>query len=548
MLAVVYGVLAWGLMPSHVFFSPDEGQRFVQVQSYVRARWRTAAMEYPGRELDPEGNYIPISAVQVGTSDEVRFYVRYPDLFTLLSSLFYALLGYRGLYVIPLLCGVGAAGVTYLLAREFDVQVAEWAIVLIGVCTPVWFYSLLLWDHVPSTFLPALATWLLILDREGKRFWAPLLGGLALGLSTWMRVESYLLAVAVGLAFLIAFPRAWRALILFVVGIALAVSPLWLIQQQFYGSMVGPRVEMHASAALPTGSRSIRLVLERVAEMTYLSLLAGYPHWLAALSVAVGNLGLWLILQVRRLRQRRWLLFGLVLALLASLPSIIYGKVLFVTGLLAVSPLAVFAMVYPGAEQSGRPRRDSIFLMLAILGYVAEICLATQIDPGWQWGTRFLLPVYPLLLVAALRAVEVIASSIEQRGTRRVVYVAFVGLAMISFFLQIEGLQLLLNIKRNHAALLDFLASLPAQQVVAEVHWYAPHMSSLFYEREFFLARTQQNFEGIVQLLYQGGVRQFVWASRVDSPIDPLVRMPGYEVRERSKALYEIVPLSDEGR
>lgn len=546
-LAVLYGVLAWGILPGHVFLSPDEGQRFVQVQSYVRSRWSTAAMEYPGRELDPAGDYIPVPAVRVQASDGVRFYVRYPDLFALLSSFFYALLGYGGLYVIPLLCGVGVAGVTYLLAREFDVRMAEWAIVLIGVCTPVWFYSLLLWDHTPSTLLMATAVWLLILDRERKHPYAPLLGGLALGLSTWLRVESYLMAAAMGITFLLVFPRAWRAPVRFGVGMALAIAPLWLLQQQLYGSMLGPRVAMHASASVPTGGRSVVSILGQTARMTYLSLLAGYPHWLAALGMLVGNVGMWLILQMRRLRRRRWILFGLVLTLLASLPSITYGKVYFVVGLLGVSPFVIFSVVYPGVEQSGRPRRDSLFLLLVTLGYVAEVCLTTQIDPGWQWGPRFLLPIYPLLVVAALRAVEWIAGSVEQLDTRYLVYIAFAGLALISFFLQFESMQLLLNIKRNHNQLLAFLKDLPAQQVVADVGWYVPQMSSLFYEREFFLTKTQESFEGMVQLLYQGGVREFGWASRVDSPINPLVRSPDYEVRERSRALYEIVPVG-EGR
>jgi hypothetical protein len=58
-------------------------------------------------------------------------------------------MGFWGLYVVPLLSGVGVAWAAYLLAMAVGVprRVAWIAVPLVGLATPVFIYSLLFFQH-----------------------------------------------------------------------------------------------------------------------------------------------------------------------------------------------------------------------------------------------------------------------------------------------------------------------------------------------------------------------------------------------------------------
>jgi hypothetical protein len=178
------------------------------------------------------------------------------------------------------------------------------------------------------------------------------------------------------------------------------------------------------------------------------------------------------------------------------------------------------------------------FLLLIILGYIAIVCLLEQIDPGLQWGPRMLLPLYPLLVVAALNSL----ATLERAPTRRAIVVVFVVLAVLGLVLQVAGVRLLYRNKLETLTLLQGTADLPATHIVTDVAWYPPEMASLFYERQFFYVARQAEMEQLVERLCQAGIRRFAWVPLEASTLTPRAVRGGCLVRQRSELVFEIVP------
>ncbi|MCJ7619716.1 MAG: hypothetical protein MUP64_05815, partial [Anaerolineae bacterium] len=191
-VAVLYAGLAFIVLPKAAFFSSDEGLKLIQVQNFLRKGWSDFTIDYPGRWLDPDLSFVPINNPPPLMQGE-RIFAAYPVFFPLLATPLYSLLGYAGLYVIPVVSGLATVLVTWWLARLLGARGSS-SILVLGLCTPLLFYSLLFWDHTLGTLLATVALLLVIrtlLQRD--RRWL-LGGGAILGVSIWARTELYALA------------------------------------------------------------------------------------------------------------------------------------------------------------------------------------------------------------------------------------------------------------------------------------------------------------------------------------------------------------------
>ncbi len=163
-VAAIYGVLAFLVLPQDAVFSSDEGLKFIQLQNFTRKGWRDFTIDYPGRDLDPELSYVPINNPPPLIRDGKIFAV-YPIFFPLLATPLYQHLHYTGLYLIPLLSGLLTLALSAYLVRLTGEDDHWPVLLLIGLGTPLLFYSLLFWDHTLGTMLSTLA--LILVKWEG---------------------------------------------------------------------------------------------------------------------------------------------------------------------------------------------------------------------------------------------------------------------------------------------------------------------------------------------------------------------------------------------
>src|SRR5688572_18010761 len=137
-------------MPPDALTHHDTGAKYLQVRNLRLAPngldW---SINYPARPYDPEVEFAPFNPKQHIVDDQERIYLQWPIFLSLLTRIPWKVLGFWGLYLVPLLAGLGAAWTAYRLASAVGVpaRVAWLAVPLVGLATPVWVYSLLYFEH-----------------------------------------------------------------------------------------------------------------------------------------------------------------------------------------------------------------------------------------------------------------------------------------------------------------------------------------------------------------------------------------------------------------
>lgn len=102
LFALVYA-LALSATSSLTFFSNDTGLRFLQIQDLIANQWRSFAIAYPARFLDPELAHPPFYYAYSLLDGE--FYLQISSFLPLLTSYLYVALGKWGLPLLPVLGG-----------------------------------------------------------------------------------------------------------------------------------------------------------------------------------------------------------------------------------------------------------------------------------------------------------------------------------------------------------------------------------------------------------------------------------------------------------
>ncbi|MDQ2807727.1 MAG: hypothetical protein M3Z04_12595, partial [Chloroflexota bacterium] len=199
-VALILGGAAAAL-PSGGFWHSDEGAKFLQLQNL---RWGSAGLEtaiaYPGRDLDPALAWVPFHPKQHRVDAGGNIYLQWPIFLPLLAWPLWALAGTAGLYSWPWAGALAACWGSYRLARLAGAP-ARWAwtaIPLLGLATPVGFYSGVFFEHTLAAALVVGAVAALLrglLTDNGRQVCA---AGVLLGLAIYLRSELYVLVPVFG--------------------------------------------------------------------------------------------------------------------------------------------------------------------------------------------------------------------------------------------------------------------------------------------------------------------------------------------------------------
>jgi hypothetical protein len=236
---VVFSLYLETLVRPDVFISGDAGVKLLLTKQLaagdLHADLRLPAEPWV-RDLWRDGLF-PLSPPFAYDVDG-RWYLGFPILPSLVAVPGYAALGYRGLYVLPLLALWATWLVVADLCRRLELGAAVTALVLAAVifASPLTLYGAMFWEH---TLAVALATGgLAILVTPGERSAASVVGaGVLLGLSAWLRSELLCLVVAAGMCFG-GLPSRRRSLLL-VAAMAAMLGALLALNFALYGRPFG---------------------------------------------------------------------------------------------------------------------------------------------------------------------------------------------------------------------------------------------------------------------------------------------------------------------
>ncbi len=468
-LAAVYLSVAMNFSSLHAFWSPDCGARFAMIRNWVEhgnlIRW-----DYSSTDTDPSGRIHPLAYFLF--HQPRSFCAMYEPLFPLLCGFMYRAFGFYGLPIIPALCGLITAAVTYATALRLRLRSRVLLPLIVGLATPLLIYSVVFWDHGPMMMLAALASCGMLRSLQEGRAQPAAWAGAALGLGIW--VHELMLAVFIAAA-AASLPLVWcpsgRRSVFGLVAGFLPLALLWAgANRVIYGNFGGPHLGANMGGNAADHPFSLSLVLDqqkfidRAQEELTGIMSSGimitntHTDLFALFLVFAGLLILYFYATLGF--GADWQFAPLLAFAAAGLACYLVRTVGWANGLFEATPLFIPALAVTWLAHRERKRPadhqkvsptvvDPSTLFYAWMSrasflYVLIIVVDPML-PGVDWGSRYLLPVLPFLFLLAVHALETQYRASKPR-CRRGVVVSIIALVSISLYCQVQGL---VSIRRN---------------------------------------------------------------------------------------------------
>ncbi|HYP40958.1 MAG TPA: hypothetical protein VEX13_11420 [Chloroflexia bacterium] len=558
-------IVALVAMPPEGLTHHDTGAKYLQVRNLrLTPTGLDWSINYPARSLDPGLEFVPFHPRQHEIDDKGHIHLQWPIFLGLLTRIPWKVMGFWGLYLVPLLAGLGTLWASYRLALAVGVpRKAAWlAVPLVGLATPISIYSLLFFEHTLASMLVTLSLLAAVTgiksDTHAMRTIA--LSGALLAVAIYFRSELYILALVMGLVYLWA---AWRhgarqLLVIWCAAFVLALVPLW----GFYFITEGSLLPLHATyyfagssdpGSTSNGPGGIALPALRyiatagwgvIPDFLYgpqtfpLSPMFSLWEELAGL-VGVGLCALAALSKVAR-AQLAWrmpaLLVGLVLIALASLPTLLSMQGYYnLHGFVLASPFVALAL-WPTAHKNARLGfAPQTWLYIVALLYVGLHALIISSFSGLgpisrhEWGQRYLLPAYPALVVLSLLAAYHIWSThnkeqqVSNNPSRftfyvlrfmhhapRAIILLWAILALTGFGFSVRGYAMLSDERTQVVAWQHLARTLPEREpLVTDVWWLPLNLAADFYTRPIMLAEGDDRLERWAEQMRERGVTHF---------------------------------------
>jgi len=548
-VALIY-VGALVSLPPQALTHHDEGAKYLQVRNLRLTPsgldWST---NYPARPLDPQLEFVPFHPKQHYADGKGRIYLQWPIFLGLLTRIFWKVLNFPGLYVVPLLAGLGTMWVSYLLAVAVGLprRVAWLAVPLVGLATPISIYSLLYFEHTVAALLVASSLLLMVRAlRTPSPGWRTIAASSALlSLAVYFRSELYVLALVMGIGLLVLArrERSWRLPLVWGGAFALALVPLWA----FYAINEGTPLPVHALWYFAGGEPSDGGVPRPgLPPLRYLAsagwgvvptfllgpgdapLAPRFPVWVEVVGLAgtalcaLAAIGRWV--SGSRLWSLVVMLAGLFLVALATAATLLDPQPYYnLHGFLLASPFVALALWPVG----GAGDKSGGFLQGVALAYVGLHALVISALSGLgpislhEWGQRYLLPAYPLLIVLALLAVWRIAESEPRPGVRTVQRATMglaVALVLVGVGFTARGYAVHAEERAQVMQWLALVETMPAREpLVTDVWWLPLNLAADFYARPIMLAEGDGRLTEWANRMRERGVTRFGFATNDQS-------------------------------
>lgn len=456
---VAYTLWLQAVIGGETFITGDAGQKGLLARQYSSGRLRLD-LDLPAppwaKQLWKGGLY-PIAPPYVTRVGD-RYYSVYPAAFPAITAPFYRLLGYRGLYVIPLLSAwlLWWSLLRGCRALHVGERAASVSLAVLVFASPITFYTATYWEHTLAVLLGFHGVMLLWAPVRAHTTRSTLAGGALVGAAVWFRGEMMVL-----------------------VGLAGAIT---------IASFAVPRL-------LPQGGRAFRLaflaglLLPAAAFFTFNALAYGGVLGFYPASLLQGPIG------PRWLRGWRALV-ALSRSLLVYFPT-----------------LAFVALGLPLLWRLRRRRAALTALLLLFIG--ACFCLAVPLlvreEGGRQWGPRFLFVAIPMACIALavlVRALELVHS----RALRAAALLCLGLLTLRGAWLNtVEGLRYLQRNQTRRLEPLRLLEHHTARYVAVSHLSVAQQLSAAMGPKTFFLTERAKDLRALARELAAQGENRFLY-------------------------------------
>jgi hypothetical protein len=541
LFAILWGT-GWWLYRPLVPYGSDTGLRFIQIRELIANGWQTLAVSYPGRLFDPELNHVPYYFAYSLVEKEI--FLEITPFMPWLASWGYATLGVAGMMLVPALGGILTAVAIYRLAQLSQLPHPHLILWLTVFGTPLFFYSIELWDHTLAAAAAAWAVyWLVKGVYQAQKRWL-LLAGMAVGLGLVQRPEMYMFALCLGGGFLLVNGREWRLLLVVAGGGLVTAVPVWLWQYQMVGHPLGMALATHllgygTKPALIASSGDNPWFLQMGRKLFVVE--ARDPHtFVASLSVAIGLVLFLLSVRVEQWQRRSlwWaaaaiLLLGYALFLVKTLTT--HG----LNGVLATFPLIVAALLFVPREVDKRPLRIVYELVFGITFlFLASMVLIWPAYGGLQWSWRYALPFFPLAVYLAFYNYQALVQLWQDwRG----VALQRLMVLLVIMTVLLQGAAFVMQVNRHQASQVvrDGVAALPVEVIITNA-LYLPTEAASLDDRIFLYVEDEAHLPRLIGRFWEQDVTEFAVVPLQFVPLSVPDEVDGVMVREQRPFVYNL--------
>lgn len=557
---IVYAFVLGG-MPQPVFWSPDEGIKYIMLRTFTWDSGLKYAIPYSGASMDAEFKFYPSVDPFPHKDDMYPFplsdgsvYFPWPIWFPLFARIPFLFFGTSGIYVIPLLAGWLICVVAWRITFHFKPVLAPWAVLLVGLGTPIFFYTQVFWEHTAVALLGIVAVW--VLATSQPRDVAPLV------LVSPLLIVSIILRLEM-IAFVLTIIGAWA-----ITAAVAHFSPLTQTAspQETANAIPQRRLRWLAylipigldffllsnlSSAITSRHQSdvvtyAQVVADNVANspssperlIRYVTNLPNVVlNYAGADGPVIESIWLWIGLIAFALcissafvasarGQASLLIPSLLVLLLLSLVTLVSSQnYRSLHGILLLAPYAAMGVyVLPHAWR--RREFQLLFFTLATLLYLAAgvaMILATRVNwtgtltTGLEWGPRYLLLLYPLMAILALLAVQIYRESNRPVYLKRAVVGIVALMMLVGVQYQVRGLWMLYSNKQTIAGWQTALETRALEPVVTDLWWLPAAVPTYFISHEMYVVHPADAAEWLA-LAAAHHVTTFTYATL--TPID----------------------------
>lgn len=519
--ALIFGLffLLAMLKPSGIFWSLDEGGKWLYIENVLRTGNPQSPMIYPGRPLDSNlQNVALFYYARVGD----QFYTWWPVNFPLLTLPLYKIFGWAGLYLLPALAGALTAFLSGCIAKILSNQaryVGEATALLVALGTPIAFYSTTFWEHTLATACFMLMFYLLLVTQNTPGWKSLLIAGISGSLAFMFRTEVGLVILGMGLMLLLV---DWRRAIPFglsggVVTTLWVLTNLWITGYAFGNNVSSIQTMPNFRAVSKIGWELISYVLFNAPYTGALSL----PQNL----MIFGSLAAGLTLLLGLFPKTRWAAAFSSLAVIAICVDSLLKPALYrsIHGFLLICPLVLFcSWIYATPAWKKYKKMGWLYLGGLAVYAVVYTVRAWIAAGGLQWGPRYMLTFYPILTITVVVGIQefLFQQNTSPARWKKFILTGIVALAiLVGIGYQVRGyitMYLNMDVYRRSA---NTLRGLKDQVLLTNCTWMPMVIPDLYWNGNIFSKEPSQQW---LDQLKQAGYSSYLFVTLASCDIDSI--------------------------
>jgi len=498
-IALIYLIL-WLWLPKPSFWGLDNGIKYQGARAF--AANGTIQIPYQGVDIDPYGYFRPI-VFPFGIMHENNQLPVFPALFIVFAGVFYAIFGSVGPFLLPLLGGWGClAACWFMWVRNRENNDGRLFLLVVGLGSPLLFYSLTLWEQAIAMALVVVAITIINRCRRGLEYssnWDPFLAGILIILAAAMRTEALFWAPII-LVFWTNIGRRMNAILIFLSGLGIGLILLAL----FNMLMTGTPTPLHLTTNIMSKGLFWDQSLFTRFQNFYILTIEGFENNYLSL---LGIIPLFAIVLMRRWRMNKYMGYTFVAAIITV--WLLYAFFAFKApdragytvssgGIFWIVPFLVLGVLFFKGER----RRFWRFIWTGSLLFIFTVAVFSPHVRGVHWGPRIIVQVFPFLLIlGAVRA---------QRWWRsfkaaRPVIVVLVAASILN---QAHSFEVLLQTKKDNVRITQWAASHTDVPILTEMWWLGGDLGTFVDKHKIFFTPSSKSIHMVVDRLREKGYKK----------------------------------------